>query len=325
MDRFRNREGSGLPFKTKCLPAFLKEWDEDKGELEGFAAITGFPDAYREIIDPGAFSKTLRKNKGRIAICWQHNWREPIGKPSILREVGEDKLPEELTRQFPKATGGLYFKGRIVDTRQGQDAKVLIREGVVSEMSIGYDLVKSYQGDDDYLHLEEIELFEISPVTMAAMPAALVTDYKDMEPEHLKPEETEDYIHIPIRDAGDFVADSFRTIDLAKDQGIKAVIGKLKSDPDGSTHIQKCVFDKAKGWTMAKAQAWVKEHREELKEVSSIWQKSIKVIELLEKGEFKEANRVLTELISELPKPALGLAEELALRARVLEAETTTL
>jgi len=76
-----------------------------------------------------------------------------------------------------------------------------------------------------------------------------------------KPETTDNYHHIPIRDKGDFVKTSFRTIDISKEKGIKAVIGKLKSDPNGPTHIQKYLFDKEK-WTMEEAQAWVESHKE---------------------------------------------------------------
>jgi hypothetical protein len=77
----------------------------------------------------------------------------------------------------------------------------------------------------------------------------------------LDPEETASFVHIPVRDAGDFMQDSFRTIDIDADKGIKAVIGKLSSDPEGSTHIQKFLFDKSKDWTMEKAQAWVDQHK----------------------------------------------------------------
>ncbi len=74
------------------------------------------------------------------------------------------------------------------------------------------------------------------------------------------PESTNNYHHIPIQDSGDFVDGSFATIDLSKDQGIKAVIGKLKSDPSGPTHIQKYLFDVEK-WTLADAQKWVSDHK----------------------------------------------------------------
>ncbi len=86
----------------------------------------------------------------------------------------------------------------------------------------------------------------------------------------LDPEETEAFIHIPVRDAGDFVQDSFRMIDIDADKGIKAVVGKLKSDPEGSTHIQKFLFDKSKDWTLEKAQAWVDEHKKSADAVNGL-------------------------------------------------------
>lgn len=76
----------------------------------------------------------------------------------------------------------------------------------------------------------------------------------------IKPEDTGDYIHIPVRSANDFVKASFRTINIDKAKGIQAVIGKLKSDPKGTTKTQKFIFEKAKGWTMAKAKKWVEDH-----------------------------------------------------------------
>jgi len=85
-----------------------------------------------------------------------------------------------------------------------------------------------------------------------------------------KPEETEDYIHIPVIDASKFVKDSFRTIDIDKKKGIKAVIGKLKTDPQGSTKVQKFIFDKKPpyNWTMARAQAWIKDHSKEYEDIN---------------------------------------------------------
>ena len=74
------------------------------------------------------------------------------------------------------------------------------------------------------------------------------------------PETKKDYHHIPVKSAALFVPGSFRTIVLSKAEGILAVIGKLKTDPTGSTVIQKYMFD-VKKWTMAEALKWVKEHQ----------------------------------------------------------------
>lgn len=74
------------------------------------------------------------------------------------------------------------------------------------------------------------------------------------------PETTDNYHHIPIKSKELFVEASFKTIDISKDEGIKAVIGKLKSDPGGSTHVQKYLFDTDK-WAMEEAKKWVEEHK----------------------------------------------------------------
>ena len=81
------------------------------------------------------------------------------------------------------------------------------------------------------------------------------------EKEFIIPETTEHFIHYPIRNASDFVQTSFRTITISAREGILAVIGKLKSNPNGSTRIQKYMFEIAKGWTMEKARTWVQAHR----------------------------------------------------------------
>lgn len=85
---------------------------------------------------------------------------------------------------------------------------------------------------------------------------------------HADPEVTEKYVRIRVRDPDLFVDGSFRTIVLSADEGIHAVIGKLKSDPEGATVIQNYMFELAKDWTMEKAQAWVKKHKDAANELS---------------------------------------------------------
>lgn len=76
-----------------------------------------------------------------------------------------------------------------------------------------------------------------------------------------KVETTDKYHRIPINDKSLFVETSFRTIDISSDQGIKSIVGKLKSDPNGSTKIHTYLFD-VKKWTMEKAKEWVDKHKE---------------------------------------------------------------
>lgn len=68
-----------------------------------------------------------------------------------------------------------------------------------------------------------------------------------------KPEETDEYIRIPV-DRGDHEGHRIRTIDISAKEGIKALYcGECKK-------VITYLFAKDKGWTMEKAKAWVKEH-----------------------------------------------------------------
>lgn len=80
-----------------------------------------------------------------------------------------------------------------------------------------------------------------------------------------KPEVTENYIRIPVKDGANYDPESIRTIDIDAEKGIKA----LSACPKGSYEGGKCsvgtevityLFDKDK-WNEADAQAWVDEHK----------------------------------------------------------------
>ena len=71
---------------------------------------------------------------------------------------------------------------------------------------------------------------------------------------------TDKYIRIRMRDLGQFVLDSFRTTELSKEQGLSAVMGRLKSDPNGRMVIQTYLFYPIK-WSLDKARRWVEEHK----------------------------------------------------------------
>ncbi len=73
------------------------------------------------------------------------------------------------------------------------------------------------------------------------------------------PETTDKYVRVRVKDPSLFVDGSFRTIDISKAEGVKAIIGKLKSDPEGSTTVQAYLFDNTK-WDEKKATQWVKDH-----------------------------------------------------------------
>jgi len=131
--------------------------------IEGYAAYFGNVDSYGDIIEPGAFSKTLQENNSRVKVLWQHDINEPIGKPIMMEQDSK----------------GLYIKAKISMTDTGKKAMELMKDGVIDEMSIGYDIIKDeYKGKNRML--KELRLWEFSPVTFAANEKARITSAKNL-------------------------------------------------------------------------------------------------------------------------------------------------
>lgn len=149
--------------ERKTVGFEVKEIDEEEGTFTGYAAtFAKTPDSWGDIIDPGAFKKTLKERFKRIKILWNHYILEPIGKPL---EMVEDET-------------GLLIKGKLsLGVQRAKETLSLMKDGVITEMSIGYDTMKeSYH--EGIRHLQEIRLWDVSPVTFAANPEAVVLSVK---------------------------------------------------------------------------------------------------------------------------------------------------
>jgi len=86
-------------------------------------------------------------------------------------------------------------------------------------------------------------------------------------------EEDEDFVRSGHRSREEFQPNTFRTITLSDEDGIKAVIGKPKGKH--TTEVVSYLFDKKKGWNIDKAKAWFEEHQTKTKESHS-WTGDIK-------------------------------------------------
>jgi hypothetical protein len=72
-------------------------------------------------------------------------------------------------------------------------------------------------------------------------------------------ETTDKYVRVRVKDPNLFVDTSFRTINISEKDEIKAIIGKLKSNPNGATIVQSYLFNKEK-WSESEAKKWVEDH-----------------------------------------------------------------
>lgn len=157
-----------MQMEYKTFPFEVKDIDE-QGVFWGYASVFGNPDAawpMPEVVEPGAFAKTLKERAHKVRICHQHDWKEVIGKPVELREDER----------------GLYVKAQLVlDVQRAREDYALMKAGALDELSIGYQVIKDELGTVDgqkIRRLKELKLYEISPVTVAANDQAVITGVK---------------------------------------------------------------------------------------------------------------------------------------------------
>lgn len=158
-----------LEYKSLPVRDYEVKADRKGMTISGYAAIFGNVDEVGDIIQKGAFAKTIAERfpKGKIKMLWDH-W-EPFGMPTALEEDGI----------------GLRFDGKVSKTSENEDRMVYVEDKVFDAMSIGYLVPdgKSIWNDDFTVRtITEVKLFEISAVMFPANELAAITSVqKHME------------------------------------------------------------------------------------------------------------------------------------------------
>ena len=144
----------------------IKAVQED-GFFSGYGAVFGNVDWYNDVILPGAFAKSLEKwaEKNKMPpVLWNHNDGEPIG---VYTNIYEDEK-------------GLFVEGRLLidDVPRAKSTHALLKAGAIDGLSIGYKTKKANQQTNGIRELIELDLGEISIVTMPANEESLITSVK---------------------------------------------------------------------------------------------------------------------------------------------------
>lgn len=152
-------------FKTMQLKA------DEAGKISGFfSTYEKTPDTYGDIILPGAFTKTIEKRKETghpFPICFNHDFSAVIGACEVREE---EKGP--------------FMDGTFIDTQLAQDVRKMVLSGAIYQFSFAYDVLKRRDPNEEEKKngvlnvLEEVEVFEVSVVTVPANSNAQVTDIK---------------------------------------------------------------------------------------------------------------------------------------------------
>ena len=165
--------------------------DEAQGIVECFVAAVGNKDSVGDIVAHGAFDGSLRRRKPRVV--WGHDWNQPIGKVLAIEEVpsSDSRLPEKMQAA---RVGGLLARVQFnLKSERGREAFYSVAFfGTDQEWSIGYKTIKAtYDPAAQANVLQEVELFEVSPVLHGANQLtgtiSIKSAYGDVEMDELEP------------------------------------------------------------------------------------------------------------------------------------------
>lgn len=150
----------------------LKEVGED-GTFRGIASVYGVEDLGGDVIEKGAFTKTIKDNPV-VPLLWQHISGEVIGEGSLVEQGNKVVLSGKLDLDDPMAVKA-YGK---------------IKKKLVKGLSIGFQVIKSTWEEIEkngvtrlIRHIQELKLWETSIVTFPMLPAAQITRVKSADVE----------------------------------------------------------------------------------------------------------------------------------------------
>lgn len=138
------------------------EGEEKAVAIDGYAAVfnskTNIGGWFDEVIEPGAFSRSLSDN-GDIRALFNHNWDNVLGRTkSQTLELKEDEK-------------GLNFKVELPDTSVARDLTISMERGDINQCSFGFFITDeewNYNVEPALRTIKEVELFEISIVSIPA-------------------------------------------------------------------------------------------------------------------------------------------------------------
>lgn len=138
-----------------------------EGRFSGYASLFGEPDLGKDVIERGAFSRSLQaRGVSGIRMLFQHDPASPLGRWVTLKED----------------TRGLYVEGQFAPgVARANEVRRLMQSGALDGLSIGFQTVRSKRDAKTGIrHILEADLWEISVVTFPMLPSARVSEVKEM-------------------------------------------------------------------------------------------------------------------------------------------------
>lgn len=166
----KEEEKESIEIKSSIKAYHDEEEDKDYGTFEGYGSVFGNKDLGNDVIERGAFLKSLKRRKPQnVKLLYQHKSDMPIG---VFDEIREDEH-------------GLVVKGRLaLKTQAGAEAYELLKMGALDGLSIGFRVNPkevSYDKRGNKRIIKEVDLMEVSLVTFPMNPQATVRSVKGQD------------------------------------------------------------------------------------------------------------------------------------------------
>lgn len=160
--------------RSKCWQAKIKQAGVDDrlddGEILAYASIFGNVDSYGDVVVKGAFERTLEQWKSSgdyIPLLWGHDMDDPMSNIGWVTEAKEDER-------------GLLVRARfdLEDNPKARQVYKLCKGRRVRDLSFAFNVV-DYERDGDVTQLKDLELYEVSIVTVGANPETEIIAVKN--------------------------------------------------------------------------------------------------------------------------------------------------
>jgi len=214
-----------MPFKVKAAgPAD----GLNEGQFVAYCSVFGNKDSYGDIVDPGAFTRTLDEwqSKGAtIPVIWGHDMEDAFATIGGVEAAEQDDtgLKVTCTLDLDNPTGAQVYR--------------LVKGRRVNTMSFAYGVRDAQEADDGY-HLKDLDLYEVSVVHVPANPMAEILAVKSATAALLKAGRTLSAKNeTSLRDARDAIDSVLASLDA---QGGKTgqSSGDAQEKASGTTEVK---------------------------------------------------------------------------------------
>ena len=151
-----NRQYLTIPLEVKSL---------DQRKIKGHGSVFGNVDLGGDVVVAGAFEASLaahRKAGTMPQMFWMH---DPSRVPGMWESMSEDDT-------------GLAVEGVLAETELGNEMRTLAKMKAVRGLSIGYSATDVDYTRDGVRLLKEVDLYEVSLVSLAMNPLAEIESAK---------------------------------------------------------------------------------------------------------------------------------------------------